>query len=178
MEAKETKQKKSLSQLMEEHPTATFISKLISWLIFALVLPLAFLMYRFDIFKTVSKVRISGITIIGIIIIAFVAITIIKYVKMAFSNKYSPIAQLLSGICKIIVPLVALIAILTYVRNEIDLVIQALYCVTACELVAIPLNPLPQWAYEKQKDVRVEERKETFDYLVDSFFKRKKEEEN
>ena len=41
-------------------------------------------------------------------------------------------------------------------------------------MVAIPLNPLPKWAYEMQKDVRAEERKETFDYLLDGFFSRKK----
>ena len=51
-------------------------------------------------------------------------------------------------------------------------------CVTACETIAIPLNPLPEWAYNAQKEVRVEERKETADYIIDSFFKRKKEEEN
>jgi hypothetical protein len=56
--------------------------------------------------------------------------------------------------------------------------LQVLGCVTLCEFIALPLNPLPKWAYEAQKNVRVEERKETADYILDGFFRRKKEEKS
>ena len=53
--------------------------------------------------------------------------------------------------------------------------LQVLGCIILCEIIAIPLNPLPKWAYEAQKNTRIEERKETADYIIDSFFKKKKE---
>lgn len=69
-------------------------------------------------------------------------------------------------------------AILVSVRDSVDTMIQVMGVVIGCELVAIPLNPLPKWAYDMQKDVKDSEKKEAMDYLLDGFFKRKKDEGN
>ena len=118
----------------------------------------------------------SGFGVIAIVIVAFFVFAILRYVRIALSAEYSLIGQIINGFCKIIIPLIAALLILNSVKSSVDLMMQALGCVIACEAVAIPLNPLPKWAYERQKDVRAEERKEAFDYLLDGFFKRKKDE--
>ena len=168
------KEKKSLGQIIDEHPKAVFWSRFVAWSMFACVLPFVFIVWRFDLFKTISKIQIGGWGILAIIIVIFFVFTIIRYVKMAFRGHYSLTGQILGGICKIIIPLVSFYLVLYSAKSNVDLLMQVIGCVTICEAVAIPLNPLPKWAYDMQKDVKESERKEAFDYLLDGFFKRKK----
>ena len=172
--AEEQETSTGLFAWLENHPKTTFWSRFVLWTVFACVLPFTFIAWRFKIFNKISQIQIGGWGIIAIAIVAFFALTIIRYIKLALSGKYSLIGQILSGFCKVIIPLLAALAILKSIKDSVDLMIQVLGCVTLCEMVAIPLNPLPKWAYEMQKDVRAEERKETFDYLLDGFFSRKK----
>lgn len=174
-EVLEEEKKNKLIAWIEEHPKTVFWLRFALWASFACVLPFIFIVFRFEIFNSISKVRLSGFGIIAIIIVAFFVFSILRYIRIALSAKYSLIGQILTGFCKVIIPLLALLLILTNLKSSVDLMIQALGCIIACEAVAIPLNPLPKWAYEKQKDVRADERKETFDYLLDEFFKRKKD---
>lgn len=159
----------------QKHPRAVFWIRFTLWTTFACVLPFLFIVLRFEIFSTISKMRIGGLGVIAIAILAFFVFTILRYIKLALSAKYSLIGQIINGFCKIIIPLVAALLILNSIKSSIDVMMQALGCVISCEAIAIPLNPLPKWAYEKQKDVRADERKEAFDYLLDNFFKRKKD---
>lgn len=172
----ETKEKKTLSQVMEEHPTATFWSRFAAWALLACVLPFTFIAYRFQLFKTVSKVQIGGWGIFAIIILAVFAIGVFRYIKLALKTKYSFWIQCINGICKIVIPLLALYIILYNIRNNLDLFLQALGCVILCEGAAIPFNPMPKWVYEKQKEVRDEEKKDTVDYFIDQFFSKKNKE--
>ena len=175
-ETLDEEKKNKLVAWIEGHPKTVFWMRLGLWILFAGILPFLFIAWRFELFGKVGQLQLSGFGLIGIIILAVVAITIIRYIKLAFKAKYSLLGQFLGGVCKIIIPLLALLAVLTSVRDNVDAMIKVLGVVTVCELTAIPLNPLPKWAYEMQKDVRAEERKETMDYLLDGFFKRKKDE--
>lgn len=172
-EINEEEKKVGLQAWIEEHPKTTFWSRFVLWSVFACVLPFSFIVWRFKLFHAISKMQIGGWGIIAIVIVLAFAISIIRYIKMALSSRYTLIGQILGGFCKIILPLLAVLAILYSVRENIDLMLQALGCVTLCEAIAIPLNPLPKWAYEAQKDAREEERKDTMDYLLDGFFSRK-----
>lgn len=165
--------KKNLLTWFEEHPKTKFWARFVSWAIFAWLLPCAFLVWRFKLFHKIGQIQIGGWGIVAIVITAVFIFTIIRYVKRAFSNRYSLIGQLLGGFCKIIVPLLAMTLILYSVRESIDLMIQVMGCVTICEAIAIPLNPLPEWAYEAQKNVREDERKDAIDYAIDQFISRK-----
>lgn len=173
----EEKKKFNLIEWLSEHPKTVFWTRFVLWTLCACVLPFMFIVWRFELFKTISKVQIGGWGIIAIILVALFVLTIIKYVRMALKAKYTLLGQFLGGFCKIIIPLVVALLILNSVKENVNSLIQALGCVTICEAVAIPLNPLPKWAYEAQKEVRVEERKETADYIIDTFFSKKKEAE-
>lgn len=168
--------KKTLLVWIDEHPKTTFWTRFVLWTFFACVLPFVFLVWRFKLFHKISSIQIGGWGIIAIIIVAVFVFTVIRYIKMAFSTKYSLVAQILNGFCKVIIPLLVALVVFYSIRENVDLMIQVLGCVILCEAVAIPINPLPKWAYESQKNVREEERKDTVDYLLDGFFKRKKEE--
>ena len=172
----EEEQKSSFIAWIEEHPKSVFWIRFVLWTMFACVLPFSFIVWRFELFHAIAKIQIGGWGLIAIIIVAVFAITVIHYVRIALMAKHTLLGQTLGGFCKVIIPLLAALFILRSVRDNVDLMIQVLGCVTICEAVAIPLNPLPKWAYDMQKDVRAEERKETMDYLLDGFFKRKKEE--
>lgn len=176
MEANE-KQKKSLGQVIDEHPKTVFWTRFVSWAMFACVLPFCFIVWRFKLFGKISSLQIGGWGIIAILIVAIFVFSIIRYIKLAFKGRYSLLGQILSGICKIILPLVVFMIMLTALRNSIDLMLQALGFVIACEVIALPLNPLPKWAHDMQKETRDSEKKDTVDYLLTEFFKKKKENE-
>lgn len=172
-----TKKKKSVSEWVGEHPKAVFWIRFALWAILACVLPFAFIVWRFDLFQTISKTQIGGWGIIAIVLLAVFVFSVIRYVRMAMSASYSLTTQCLNGFCKVVLPCLALLVIVYCMKNDVELMIQVLGCVTLCEAMAVPVNPLPKWAYDRQKDVRVEERKETMDYLLSEFFKKKGEEE-
>lgn len=175
-EVLDEEKKNKLIAWIEEHPKTVFWLRFALWTLFSCVLPFLFIIFRFEIFPSISKMRLSGFGVIAIVIVAFFVFAILRYIRIALSAEYSLIGQIINGFCKIIIPLIAALLILNSVKSSVDLMMQALGCVIACEAVAIPFNPLPKWAYERQKDVRAEERKEAFDYLLDGFFKRKKDE--
>jgi hypothetical protein len=60
-------------------------------------------------------------------------------------------------------------------QNELEMFLQFLIATTMSELIAIPLNPMPEWVAECQKEVAAEERKSTIDYLVSKLSIKKKE---
>ena len=180
-EEKEEKSEKKAHKFIawfKEHPKATFWIRFGLFALLACILPFSFIVWRFKLFHTISSTQVGGWGIIAIVIVAVFIFVVLRYVKMALSVKYSFVAQCIGGFCKVVLPLMVVLTILYSTRNNVGLMIQVMGCVTVCEAIAIPLNPLPKWAYEAQKNVRAEERKETVDYLLDSFFSRKKKDES
>lgn len=175
MEASEEKKASKFTTMMEEHPHVVFWTRFVLWASCACVLPFLFIAYRFRLFQNISKMNVGGWGLIAILIVAIFALVLVKYVLNAFSSKYSFIAQCLSAFCKVVIPLVCLYAMLYSIRDNIDAFLQALGCTILCEIVAIPINPMPKWVYEMQKNVKDSEKKDTIDYLLNEFFKRKKD---
>ena len=59
--------------------------------------------------------------------------------------------QIVDGVAKVIFPLGALLAICISLRNSVDIFIQALSCVLLSEVIAIPINPFPEWIWKKSQ---------------------------
>lgn len=177
-EEEQKKKTNKLIQWIKDHPKAFFWIRLVTWTLCACVLPFIFISWRFELFKSVSKLQVGGWGIIAIAIVGIFVLAVLKYVKLALSAKYSFTAQIINGVCKVIIPLLLLFAIIWCVRDSTTAMLKVLGIVIFLEFIAIPINPLPKWAYEKQKDAKDGERKETMDYLVDKFFNRKKKEES
>ena len=61
---------------------------------------------------------------------------------------YSFGTQCINGVCKVIMPLLICLLILYAVQNCVVELMQFLGVVIICEMIAIPANPIPQWAHE------------------------------
>lgn len=122
-----------------------FLIRVILFMLFACILPFAFIAWRFGLFSQSqgSGVALSGWGIIGIIIVLVFVIYTLKMLRMG--QPYSLFTQILSGLIKVILPLVICLLVLKAMRNNIDSMIQALICAIICEMVAIVVNPLPKW---------------------------------
>ena len=127
-----------------------FIARAIAWSIFSAVLPVAFIGWRYSLFKKVGKIQLSGWGLFAVVIVFIFLITLVKYIKSGF-QEWTMVKQIINGVLKIIIPLVVLLLLCITIRNNIDYFIQALSCVLLCEAIAIPINPFPEWVYIKSQ---------------------------
>ena len=147
-----------------------FIVRAILWSIFACIIPVAFIGWRYDLFTKAGALQLSGWGIIAIIIIFVFLYVIVKYIRAGFLE-WSMTKQIINGIVRVLLPLGLLLAICVSLRNSLDIFIQALGCVLLSETIAIPLNPFPEWVWNKSKG-RFES---TVDFVADRFYNKNKE---
>ena len=154
-------------------PKQVFAIRMVCWVLCALIIPVAFIIFRYDLFTKISKVQFGGWGMIAIIIIFTFIVVLGKYLKRGF-KKYSLVGQIISGVIKIVLPLVALYFILVNIKDSIDLFLQALAVVIISETIAIPINPMPKWVYEQSKG----EAQDTIDYFFKKYDERKETKDN
>lgn len=140
------KEKKELTP--EQKEKRIFIARVIGWVIFSCLLPVAFIVWRYDLFRKAGTVQMSGWGLFAIVIIFVFIYVLVKYINAGFKG-YSMTKQVLNGVTKVLIPLGALLALCVSIRNNADFFIQALGLVLICETIAIPVNPFPKWVYEK-----------------------------
>lgn len=120
--------------------------RFIAFTAFAMVIPICIVGYRYDLFTKVSKVQLSGWGIIAIII----AFIFTKYVARMLTKAfpYSMPTQILTGFFKVIVPLLILYMFVNSIKIDFELFLSSLKYIICCEIVAIPLNPLPKMVHD------------------------------
>jgi len=163
MSEEKAKEKKSILATLEEHPKAVFFTRLGLWFIFACALPIAFIVYRYDIFTNKSKINISGWGAIGIVIAIVFVIKLIVYLYKGMKPGLAK--QCITGFVSIILPLLIVLIALKAIENNIKYFEQVLTCVTICEAIGIPLDPFPDWL-EKRRVERGKEHAETITDVV------------
>ncbi len=151
-----------------------FWARFIGWVTFAAILPVLFIIFRFEVFGG-HHVAIGfwGYVVIAIIL-AFI-ISVLRYVCKAMP--YSMAAQCISGLGRVILPLVIIFVIVWAIRDSLDTFLQALGVVIACEAVAIPINPMPKWIKEHLTEEQQKRISSLSDIVWDKYFSRKKDEE-
>ena len=127
-----------------------FIIRAIVWSIFSAILPVVFIGWRYSLFKKVGSIQLSGWGLVAVVILFVFLKVLIHYIKAGFVG-YSMTKQVINGVLKVILPLAILLIICIAIRNNIDYFIQALEITIICEVVAIPINPFPEWIYEKSQ---------------------------
>lgn len=152
--------------------TARFWAKLAVWVMLALVAPIAFIGWRYDLFKKVGTLQLSGWGAIALVIAFAFALSVLKWIKRAFEGRWTYPLQIVTGLCKVTLPLALAFFLLCSARDSLDCLIQALGVTLACETAGIFFNPLPEWAYEQSKG-RTED---AIDALATKLAERKKEE--
>lgn len=130
---------------------AIFWIRMILFIGFSLIVPLAFLVWRFELFKTVSKVSIGGW---GLVLIIFFIVYLWKLVSSVRKGmKFGLPKQILDGLCGTTIPLFASYWILWWLSGNIQELVQFLLVLTISETIAIPINPIPKWQHENHKEI-------------------------
>ena len=175
IEAEEGKEKKSLVEWCEEHPRTVFAIRFVLWAACSAFLPFSFIAWRYDIFATTSKIKLTGWGFIAVIILLVFASTLIKYVYKGLKPGLAK--QCVFGFVSIVLPLVILYLLITSIEDSIHLFKQALCCTILCEAVGIPLNPFPAWLAKRAKEDKAKEAETMSDIFWDKFFAKKKDDE-
>ena len=126
-----------------------FILRVVLWNIFGWVIPIGFIIYRFNLFQKVSQINLNGGIILCAIIFFIFLIVLLSYIIK--SKKYSYIKQILKGVIFLIIPLALVFICLYYARNMIDRLLQIVGCLLISETIAIVVNPMEEWTYEQSK---------------------------
>lgn len=143
---------------------AIFWARMLGWLATGLGAPIAVFAIKFGLFNksgyqltvdemgnvTTSVTAMNGWGIVSCLLVGFTIISILKEVLSAYESKYSLTKQCLTGVVKKIIPITIAILICYFLKGVLD---QIMFCLTVIgigQLVAIPLNPLPEWKYRKQ----------------------------
>lgn len=152
---------------MDKNQKIIFYVRLALFILIGCVAPFAFIAWRFGLFASATKASLSGWGIVGILIIFF----FLRYVYSILRSgiPYSFITQILAGVFKIIVPLLLMYVALNVIGRNIDQFMQVIVCVILCEIVAIPINPLPKYMHDNNI--------EKVESLMDTFWKKRKEHE-
>ena len=141
-----------------------FIILFITFILFSIIAPCIYLIVRFNLFTQASKLQIGfwGFVVFGIIIIV-INILANMYLE-GLKTKWHIGKQIVSGFCRFILPMVLVLLIITWLRDNLSYIIEALYVIIPCECVAIIVNPLPKWCFENNVEGLGE--------IVDKVFKR------
>ena len=125
-----------------------FWTRLSIYLLFGLIVPLMFLLWKFDFFQTVSEgTKLSGWGTFAIIFIFIFFLRLMKSVRKGLPFSYW--TQVLDGVTKVIIPLIICTVIINFMKNFMDEFSQFLICLIFCEIVAVFANPMKEWAHDK-----------------------------
>lgn len=114
-----------------------------------------------NIISSVSS-KLNGWGIISCILIGLTLTSIVKEIASAYTG-YSLTKQCFDGIVKSVIPLGIAYAVCYFLNGVIAQVMFCLGTLIICKCVAIPLNPLPKWKYEKRG---VEDYTDALSYLT------------
>lgn len=137
-----------------------FIIRFILWNIFAWFIPIAFIIFRFNLFQKVSHINLNGGIVLCAIIFFVFLIVFLRYILR--SKKYTYYKQIIKGVVFLILPLALVFICLYYARDMIDRLLQVMGCLLLSETIAICVNPMEQWAYIQSQG----EYENAMDYLL------------
>lgn len=144
----EPKVNETTEQQLKKTKREVFWVRFFLYVLFGVAIPCAFLIWRFDLFKVVNKVQTNIWFVIMICFLLGFFINVAKQVRKGL--KFSMLTQCLDGIGKVLLPLLIAILCIYFTKDFMNEIMQFLIVVFVCELVAIPINPLPQWCYEHE----------------------------
>lgn len=167
---KKIKKEKTPEEIEQDKEKRVFWTRAIIWSLFSCFIPVAFIGWRYDLFRKAGSLQLSGWGLMAIVIIFVFLYVVVKYVRVGFVE-WSMTKQVINGIVKVVLPLGALLALCIGLRNSLDTFIQALSCVLVSEVIAIPVNPFPEWVWKKSKG-RFEG---MVDFVADRFYNKREE---
>lgn len=147
----------------------TFITKVILFVLFGALLPLAFVMWRYGCF-TDGGFTMAGWGWIAAMVIFFFMLYVMNQLRKTLPWSY--FSQIVTGMMKVILPLTLVYVLVWNLQDSIDYFLQSLAAIIVCECVAICVNPFPKWRH----DHKIEERDGTIKAFSKEFIRTWKEE--
>lgn len=141
-----------------------FYARLILYILLGLVLPVAFMCWRFELFHKVSATKVSAWGMITIFFIAIFFMKLIKSVKKGLP--YSQTVQTLSAISSVFLPLLIATIMINVMGNLTTQLFQFFVVLTICETIASIINPINIWAYQNNIDLKVKSLKDVFETIL------------
>ena len=136
-----------------------FWIRMLFWTLLSCVAPVAVFAYKFGLFKQPvqydslgnvipgAMASLNGWGIVSCIVVGTFLIGIIQEIADACVG-YSLTKQCYMGITKLI-PLIIAYAVCYFLSGVMAHVMYCLAVIIICKAIAIPINPLPKWKYDK-----------------------------
>lgn len=129
-----------------------FIIRMIVYVLIGFGLPAAYLVYKFKLFEEITTTSVSGWGTVFIIFCAWFMLRMLVQVKKGM--KFCLTKQIIDGLCKVTLPLFILTFLMWWMQGFVVEFTEFLIVLTICETLCIPINPLPQWAYNNNIELK------------------------
>lgn len=139
--------------MKKKHPKTLFTLRLIGFILIGIIGPLLIIYSQYQMFspRVPNSIKIHGWGIVAAIVLFGGLYYIISSLAQAFSN-YA-VRQIMSGISKIIVPLLIAYLLAGTIAANIDKIRIILLGSLICQAIAIPLNPIPPILYMREEKI-------------------------
>ena len=153
-----------MEQTSSRKSLGIFWGRMFGWLVAQLGVPIGTFAWKFGLFDSTSyetkydelgnvvqtSVSLNGWGIISVILIGYTAIQILNQILDSMEDGYSLTKQTINGIKSRVIPLLIAFFICYFLNGVLSQIIYCLGVIIFSQLVAIPLNPMPQWVYKKK----------------------------
>jgi hypothetical protein len=139
--------------MKKKHPKTVFTLRLIGFVLVGIIGPLIIIYSQYQMFspQVPNSVKVHGWGIIAAIILFSGIYYVITSLAQAFSN-YG-VRQIMSGVGKVIIPLVIAYLLAGTIAFNIDKIRIILLGILICQAIAIPLNPIPPIIYMREEKI-------------------------
>lgn len=125
-----------------------FIIRLVLFIAFLLVPPI-YLIFRYNLFHKVSKLTFGGWGIMAIILLAIGVFLFLRY--LVKGKQYAYWKQVVKAVLYVIVPCFAIYFIIYLSKDYLERLLELIIIFMASYFLALLVNPLPQYTYEKSR---------------------------
>ena len=130
-----------------------------------LVVPVAFLIWRFKLFGKVSKISVGGWGIITVLVFVIFFAKMLKSIRKGLP--FSLTTHIINVIVKVTLPLFLAMMIVYLLRDFMTECFQVLCVLFICETISAIVNPIPQWSHENRLEEQENQMKTVFSSLLE-----------
>lgn len=136
--------------IVEKKSKRIFWIRFSIYVLFGLIIPLAFLIWRFKLFSTTDKITFGGWGVVATIILAVFIINLSKQAENSVEKLIEK--QVIRAIRKVLIPLLTVTLCFWSVSEFVDEFIQLFALLTICETISYIANPMFELVEKHKED--------------------------
>ena len=144
-----------------------FAIRLGIYILLGLILPIAFLAWKFELFTKVTQASFSVWGLIAMVIAIVFVLKLFDGLRKGLKHGWTK--QVIDSICEITVPLLIVTVAFDWMSGFATEFVQFLILLIICETLAGVANPIPQWCFENN----IEQTEGVIKRLFGTFFEKK-----